>query len=345
MFTLDEGTRVVIPRTEMTYPGHSLKLHQNAADPEKSPVDHVMTDFEDACPYEFKGEKSRKTVVEALNTLDFGQKVVTVRPNNIHSPFFKGDLEAIVLGAPNRFHGIMLPKTRGPEEIKEVAKLLDDLEKRGGWKYRIQIESLIETPQSLVKAYDIATASDRMAGLVFGIADFAANIGVREIVERQNENFHYAKQAVVVAAKAAGLHAIDNVYLKLWRKEDSPERVAELQRGLREKNQGAASLGMDGTWVIHPQQAPICNECYTPTNDQVEEARRVIRLYHEKGGGSMADPKSGEMIDEATIKIALMDLAKGAQAGMVGQTELKDWSEKSKSITGYDILELMRRVA
>jgi citrate lyase subunit beta / citryl-CoA lyase len=345
MFVLDNGTRFVIPRTEMTYPGHNMKLHQNAADATKSPVDHVMADFEDACPYEFKGEKSRRVMVEALKTLDFGSKVVTVRPNNIHSPFFKGDLEAIVLGAPNCFHGIILPKTRGPEEIVETSKLLDDLEKRAGWKYKIQIESLIEMPQSLVKAYDIATASDRMCGLIFGIADFAANLGVREIVENQNQNFHYAKQSMVVAAKAAGLHAVDNVYLRLWRKEDSPERVAELQRGLREKNQGAANLGMDGTWVIHPQQAPICNECYTPSKDQVEDARRVIRLYHEKGGGSMADPKTGEMIDEATIKIALMDLAKGAQAGMVGQAELKDWSEKSRSITGYDILEFMRRVA
>jgi citrate lyase subunit beta/citryl-CoA lyase len=344
MFVLDNGTRFVIPRTEMTYPGHNLKLHQNAADPVKSPVDHVMADFEDACPYEFKGEKSRKVMLEALNTLDFGKKVVTVRPNNIHSPFFQGDMEAIVLGAPDRFHGIILPKTRGPEEIRDVSDLLDDLEKRAGWTYKIQIESLIETPQSLVRAYEIATASDRMCGLIFGIADFAANLGVREIIENQNQNFHYAKQSMVVAAKAAGLHAVDNVYLRLWRKEDSPERVAELQRGLREKNVGAANLGMDGTWVIHPQQAPICNECYTPSREQVEEARRVIRLYHEKGGGSMADPKSGEMIDEATIKIALMDLAKGAQAGLVDQAELKEWSAKSKSITGYDILELMRRV-
>jgi citrate lyase subunit beta/citryl-CoA lyase len=345
MFVLEKGARFVIPRTEMTYPGHNLKLHQNAADATKSPVDHVMADFEDACPYEFKGDKSRKVMVEALNTLDFGKKVVTIRPNNIHSPFFKGDMEAIVLGAPNRFHGIVLPKTRGPEEIREVSKLLDDLEKRAGWTSRIQIESLIETPQSLVKAYDIATASDRMCGLIFGIADFAANIGVREIVEEQNENFHYAKQATVVAAKAAGLHAVDNVYLRLWRKDDSAERVAELQTGLRAKNVGAANLGMDGTWVIHPQQAPICNECFTPSKAQVEDARRVVKLYHEKGGGSMADPKSGEMIDEATIKIALMDLAKGAQAGLVDQAELKDWSEKSRAITGYDILELMRRVA
>jgi citrate lyase subunit beta/citryl-CoA lyase len=345
MYLLDNGNRFVIPRTEMTYPGHSMKLHQNAADPVKCPVDHVMADFEDACPYEFKGEKSRKVLVEALKTLDFGKKVVTVRPNNLHSPFFKGDIEAVVLGAPNRFHGIILPKARGPEDIKALATVLDELEKRAGWKYQLQIEALIETPQALVKAYEIATASDRLCGLIFGIADFAANLGVREIVENQNQNFHYAKQATVVAAKAAGLHAVDNVYLRLWRSEDSPERVAELQRGLREKNLGAANLGMDGTWVIHPQQAEIANACFTPSREQIDEARRVVRLYHEKGGGSMADPRSGEMIDEATIKMALMDLAKGAQAGIVSDEELKEWSAKSRAVTGYDILELMRRVA
>jgi citrate lyase subunit beta/citryl-CoA lyase len=345
MYVLDNGTRFVIPRTEMTYPGHSLKLHQNAADPVKAPVDHVMADFEDACPYEFKGEKSRKTMVEALTTLDFGKKVVTVRPNNIHSPFFKGDMEAIMLGAPNRFHGIMLPKTRGPEEIKQISQLLDDLEKRGGWKYRVQIESLIETPHALVHAYDIAMASDRMCGLVFGIADFAANLGIREIVEDQHINFNYSKQAVVVAAKAAGLHAVDNVFIRIWKNTDTPERIEQLKRQLRNKNVASANLGMDGTWVIHPQQAEIANACFTPSAEQIEEARRVVALYHEKGGGSMADPKTGEMIDEATIKIALMDLAKGAQAGLVSDAELRDWSQKSKAITGYDILELMRRVA
>src|SRR5260370_4363972 len=142
MFVLDNGKRLVIPRTEMTYPGHNLKLHQNAADPVKAPVDPVMADFEDACPYEFKGEKSRKVMVEALNTLDFGKKVVTIRPNNIHSSFFKGDLEAVVLGAPNRFHGLILPKTRGPEEIVEVSELLDDFEKLRGRKYKTPHESL-----------------------------------------------------------------------------------------------------------------------------------------------------------------------------------------------------------
>ena len=344
MFVLDRGKRFVIPRTEMTYPGHSMKLHQNAADPVKSPVDHVMMDFEDACPYEFKGPKSRQCVVEALNTLDFGKKVITVRPNNTRSEFFLGDLEAIVLGAVDKFHGIILPKVHGPDDIKYVSSLLDNLEKQAGWKTHVQIESLIELPQAIVKAYDIATASSRMAGLIFGIADFAATLGIREVVKNQNINFLYSKQAVVVAAKAAGLHAIDNVYLPLWRKDDSKEKIAELEAGLREKNEGAANLGMDGTWVIHPQQARIANECYTPNDKQIQYGTRVLNLYHEKGGGSMPDPETGEMIDEATIKIALMDLAKAVQAGKVTPAYLAEQAAKSKSITGYDILEQMKRV-
>lgn len=344
MFVLDEGTRFVIPRTEMTYPGHSMKLHKNAADPVKAPVDHVMMDFEDACPYESKGPQSRECVVEALNTLDFGKKVVTVRPNNIRSEFFLGDLEAIVKGAPDKFHGIVLPKTHGADDVKYVASLLDGLEREAGWKSRIQIESLIEIPQAIVNAYAIATASDRMAGLIFGIADFAATLGIREIVNDQNLNFLYAKQAVVVAAKAAGLHAVDNVYLPLWRRNDPEKKVQEIETGLRAKNVGAANLGMDGTWVIHPQQAEIANACYTPNDDQVKYAMRVLDLYHEQGGGSMPDPETGEMIDEATIKIALMDLAKAVQAETVTPAYLAEQAAKSKAITGYDILEQMRRV-
>ncbi len=345
MFVLDNGSRFVIPRTEMTYPGHNMKLHQNAADAKKSPVDHVMADFEDACPYEFKGEKSRETMIEALNTLDFGKKVVTVRPNNIQSPFFVGDMEAIYLGAPDRFHGIVLPKTRGPEDIHYAARVIDDLERRGGWKTRTQIESLIEIPQALIRAYEIATASDRMAGLIFGIADFAATLGIRDIVTNQNQNFHYAKQSMVVAAKAAGLHAIDNVFLRLVRKGDTAEQKAEVEAALRDKNTGSQHLGMDGTWVIHPQQAEICNACYGPDAEQVTYAKRVTELYHQNGGGSMADPETGEMIDEATIKIALMDLAKAVQAGDVSAKYLAEQAKKSAEITGYDILEMMGRVA
>ena len=331
MFVLDGGNRFVIPRTEMTYPGHNMKLHQNAADPAKAPVDVVVADFEDGCPWEFKGPKSRAVVVDAFNTLDFGGKVL-------------GDLEAIVRGAPNRFHGIVLPKASSAEDVLYAARLLDALEREAGWTYPLQLAALIETPRGILNAHAIATASPRMAGLIFGIADFAASLGIREAVEGQNLNFLYAKQSLVVAAKAAGLHAIDSVYLKLHRKDDGPDRVREIDAGLREKNLGAANLGMDGTWIIHPQQARIANECYTPNEKQIAVAKRVTELYFERGGGSMADPETGDMIDEATIKIALMDLAKATQAGTVPASYLAETAARSRAVSGHDILEQMRRI-
>ena len=340
MFVLDGGTRVVVPRTELTYPGHNMKLHTNAASAEKTPVDHVMADLEDACPYEFKGDKSRATMVEALNTLDFGKKVITVRPNNIRSEFFRGDMEAILSGAVDKFHGIIIPKCNGPEDVKLVSDTLDELEKKNGWKTKLAIEALIERPGALESALDMAKASPRMAGLIFGIADYTAELGVdpSACLDIQNEVFYYEKKAVITAAKAAGLHAIDNVYLGLWRKDDTPERIKEVEDGLRKKVQGSALIGMDGTWVIHPQQAVISNEAFTPNEEQVKAAKHQLDFYHEMGGGSMFDPETSEMIDEATAKIALMRVSKAYLAGLVDKDYLDSMAEKSKSITGYDIL-------
>ncbi|MCH7811279.1 MAG: CoA ester lyase [Chloroflexi bacterium] len=342
MYVLQKLNRYVIPRTELTYPCHQLKMHQNAA---KATVDHVMPDFEDACPYEYKGDASRSTMVEALNSVDFGAKVIAIRPNNIHSKYFEGDVQAIMAGAPDKFHGIILPKSEGKEDIAHLAQLLDALEKEHGWTTKVQIEALIETPLGVINAYQIAKASDRMAGLIFGIADFAATLGVRENVENQNQNFHYAKQATVVAAKAAGLHAVDNAFLKLVRK-DTPEADAQtIYQELREKNIGSANLGMDGTWVIHPQQAEIANDCFTPNDEQIAHHKRAIEVYHKMGGGSIADPETGEFYDEATTKAMLMDLAKAVQAGKLDQAWLEAQAAKSKAVTGYDILKVMGRVA
>lgn len=342
MFYLEKQQRLVIPRTELTYPCHKIKMHQKAA---QAPVDHVMADFEDACPYEFKGEPSRKVMVEALNTIDFGGKVVVVRPNNIKSKYFLGDIEAIMNGAVDRFHGIILPKTNEPEDIVHLSRLLDACEKRAGWTTTVRIEALIETPIAVVNAYQIATASDRMAGLIFGIADFASAMGIKENVENQNVNFHYAKQATVVAAKAAGLHAIDNAWLKLWRGDTPKEEVETVQAAMQHKNESSAALGMDGTWVIHPQQAELANIAFSPSDEDIEEAKHAVVYYHEQGGGAVFDPKYGKFHDEATIKGVLMELAKGVQAGTVKNDFLNEMAKKSEEVTGYNILEMMKRVA
>ncbi|MEX0750230.1 MAG: CoA ester lyase [Dehalococcoidia bacterium] len=334
--------RFVIPRTELTYPAHTLKMNEKAA---QAPVDHVMPDFEDACPYDFKGDPSRSTLVEALNTFDFGGKVIAIRPNNIRSKYFLGDIQAIMLGAPDRFHGIILPKTETPEDIVHLSRLLDALEDQGGWTTHVQIEALIETPLAVVNAYKIATSSQRMAGLIFGIADFSASMGVREMIDNQNQNFHYAKQATVVAAKAAGLHAVDNAFLRLVRPDTQADEAQKIYAQLRKKNEESRDLGMDGTWVIHPQQADVANAVFTPSDEQIEATKRSLEVYHRLGGGSIADPETGEFYDEATTKGMLMQLAKAAQGGKVSYDYLSELSAKSKEVSGYDILEVMGQVA
>jgi citrate lyase subunit beta/citryl-CoA lyase len=342
MYVLQKQGTFVIPRTELTYPGHTLKMHEKAA---QAPVDHAMPDFEDACPYDFKGPKSREVMVEALKTFDFGGKVIAIRPNNIRSKFFLGDIEAIMLGAPDRFNGIILPKTETPEDIVHLSRLLDAYEEQAGWTTHVQIEALIETPLAVVNAYRIAASSPRMAGLIFGIADFSASMGVREMIDNQNRNFHYAKQATVVAAKAAGLHAVDNAFLRLIRPDTPPDEGELIKQQLREKNEGSRDLGMDGTWVIHPQQAEIANAVFTPDEEQIEKTKRSLEVYHRLGGGSIADPETGEFYDEATTKAMLMDLAKAVQAGKLERQWLVDMAAKSKEVSGYDILEVMGRVA
>ena len=342
MYVLQKLGRFVIPRTELTYPAHTIKMHENAA---KAPTDHVMPDFEDACPYEFKGDPVRKTLCEALNTIDFGGKVIAIRPNNIRSKYFLDDMRAIMLGAVDRFHGIILPKTETPEDIVHLSRLLDALEAEGGWSTTVQIEALIETPLAVVNAYPIATASPRMAGLIFGIADFSATMGVREMIDNQNRNFHYAKQATAVAAKAAGLHAIDNAFLRLIRKDTPDDEAERIREQLREKSEGSRDLGMDGTWVIHPQQADIANAVFMPSDEQIEATKRSLDVYHRLGGGSIADPETGEFYDEATTKGMLMQLAKAAQGGKVAYEYLQELAAKSKAVSGYDILEVMGRVA
>jgi citrate lyase subunit beta/citryl-CoA lyase len=184
-----------------------------------------------------------------------------------------------------------------------------------------------------------------MAGLIFGIADFSASMGVREMIDNQNRNFHYAKQATVVAAKAAGLHAVDNAFLRLIRPDTPDDEKAIIQEQLREKSEGSRDLGMDGTWVIHPQQAEICNDVFTPDEDQIERTKRSLETYHRLGGGSIADPDTGEFYDEATTKAMLMDLAKAVQAGRLEESWLREMAAKSKDVSGYDILEVMGRVA
>ena len=123
------------------------------------------------------------------------------------------------------------------------------------------------------------------------------------------------------------------------------KKASDYREQLREKSEGSRDLGMDGTWVIHPQQAEIANAVFMPSDEQIEATKRSLDVYHKLGGGSIADPETGEFYDEATTKGMLMQLAKAAQGGKVSYEYLEELAAKSKAVSGYDILEVMGRVA
>lgn len=318
--------QITVRRSEMTLPGHKMNFLQKAA---ASAADEIMADCEDACPLSAKGPEVRNVIVEAFTTLDWGTKFVTFRPNNTQSPFFVGDLETVVKGAVDKFHGVIIPKTFKPDQIERVDELLTKFEAQSGWKTKIQIEALIETAQAVENAYQIAQASDRMAGLVFGIADYAADIGIGDAYNNQNIRFLYAKQRVINAAKAAGIDAIDNVHLQ----------IRDLE-ALKVMSDESAGYGFDGRWALTPTHLEIINAAYTPTDDQLEHAKKVVLLYEEadtQGLGAIVDPDNGEMIDEATIKIAFKQLLKGFKAGKVEEDFIKK-ATRNAAHTGYNFL-------
>lgn len=321
------GKSLTVRRSELTLPGHMMKFLEKAA---ASEADEIMADCEDACPLSAKGKEVRETIVQAFTTLDWGNKFVTFRPNNTQSPFFEGDLEHIVKGAVDRFHGVIIPKVFSPDQIERVDELLTKFEAQSGWTRKLRIEALIETPMAVERAYEIATASDRMDALIFGIADYAAEIGVADAYNNQNIRFLYAKQRVINAAKAAGLDAIDNVHLQ----------IRDLE-ALRRYSEESASYGFDGRWAITPTHLPIINEVYTPTDEQLQHAQKVVELYEqadrEQRLGSLVDPDTGEMIDEATIKMAFKQLLKGYRAGKVERDVLLK-ARRSAEHTGYNFL-------
>ena len=128
------------------------------------------------------------------------------------------------------------------------------------------------------------------------------------------------------------------MFFNLVRKDTSDADKETIESALLEKNIGAANLGMDGTWVIHPQQAEMANKAYTPSDQLTDYSKNLIEYYHKQGGGAFVYPETGEFVDEATAKGYLVLLAKAAQAGKIDIAWLEKQAALHSQVTGYDVL-------
>jgi citrate lyase beta subunit len=284
---------------------------------EKGPfsgADLFFLDLEDAVAPSEK-TSARENVVRAIKELNWRGRPTFYRINSLETPYFYRDLIEVVEDAGNVLDLILVPKVERPEDLHALDTLLRSVEMNAGLEPgKIKLEAQIETARGLVALDAIARATDRLEALVLGPGDFAASIRMPQTsigtMDEWDEaysghRFHYAMQRIVVAARAADLRAIDG-----------PVADYRDEEGLRKSCLISRSLGFDGKWCIHPSQIETVNEVFSPTEKELEWAKKVISAYEEaNAAGSGAISVDGQMIDAASIKMAqnILELARGAE--------------------------------
>jgi citrate lyase beta subunit len=266
-------------------------------------VDVIMLDLEDSVPMEAK-ESARTRVIQSIHTLDWQSTTITVRINGLDTPFGYKDLLEVVEAVGPHIDAVVVPKVNHPGDIHFVGRMLDGIEMPKGFSNRIHIEAIIESAEGLEQVSQIAKASERLITLVFGIVDYSASIGARLVSisghgEKEEEiypghRWNFEMSRIVMAAKAHGMMAIDAPYGN-FKDPKGLQRAAAL----------ACALGYDGKWAIHPDQIDIINQVFSPTQEDIDRAIKVMTAHteaQEKGLGAVA--VEGRMVDQATVRLA-----------------------------------------
>ncbi len=280
-------------------PGSDLRKIDKAAG---LGADSVCLDLEDGVATNRKVE-ARGIVAQALRTLDFHNSEKLARINAIGSGLEAEDLAALL---PSRPAGILIPKVASADQVKWVADQIAQIEHAQGWPIgEIRIIAMIESARGLLNLPQIAGADERLEALIFGAEDYAADVGA--IRTRKGTEVLYARSAVVAAAGAFGLQAIDLLYLDFRDTE-----------GLRQEVQRGAELGFAGMQVIHPNQIEPVQQTFTPDDAAIAQALKVVQAHHEhQASGSGAFALDGKMVDMPIVKAAERVLARARAAGKI----------------------------
>ncbi|BBZ29852.1 CoA ester lyase [Mycolicibacterium madagascariense] len=278
-------------------------------------ADLVFVDLEDSVAPDAKAQ-ARTRAAAALASDGWAGQLRGVRVNDWTTPWTHADVIEVVAAAGAHLDVVLLPKVTDVAHVQALDLLLTQLELTHGLPLgRIGIEAQIENARGLTNV-DAIAAGPRVQALVLGPADMMASLNMRTlVVGEQPEGYdvgdahHHVLMTILVAARAAGISAIDGPFLKI-RDLDAFRRVAGR----------AAALGYDGKWVLHPDQIAAGNEIFSPRQDDYDHAELILEAYewHTSGAGGArgAVMLGDEMIDEASRKMALVIAGKGRAAGM-----------------------------
>lgn len=257
-------------------------------------ADSVVFDLEDAIALEDKND-ARFLVREALKTFNFGKIEPAIRINGVTTEYWEEDLNEIVPCKPSF---IQLPKVEHSYELKMVIDRVAKIEEKCGIPVgTVKVGPILETALGIENAFEIAkTCTDRLAGLFFGAEDFVANIcGIRTL---ESKEIMYARQRLVVAARAVGLSPSDTAYINV----DNDESLIE-------DCTLSKTLGFDGRAIVSPRQVKLARSLYLPSQKEIDYAREVMAVIEDakiKGRGAIT--LHGKMIDEPIAKRARLIL-------------------------------------
>jgi len=288
-FTQYEQARARVQRSELAVPGSSPGMFEKAS---RSEADYIFLDCEDAVVPDDKPQ-ARKNIIQALNDIDWGDKVMSVRINGLDTHYMYRDVVDIVEQAGERLDTILIPKAGTASDVYVVDCLLTQIETARGLKHRIGIECLIETALGGANVMAIAQSSKRLEALHFGVADYAASMRARttnigglnpdyNCDGALGDQWHSALVNMATACRAYGLRAIDGPFGDF----NDPE-------------------GYEGKWAIHPSQIALANEVMSPPEKEITRARRILEALQEAAkAGKGAAQLDGKMIDIASERMA-----------------------------------------
>ena len=262
--------------------------------------DAFIPDLEDSVPDDEK-TNAREVTAAHISALAAGGVKVIPRVNSMDTGIMEEDLSAVV--GPD-IYGVSVGKVYSSDDIQKISGILSDLEREAGLRDgQVKLVPWIETAMAVAHAYEISAASPRIVVVAFGAEDFTNDMGV-ERTDGEQETV-YARSAIGVAARAAGVLALDTPFFS-FRDPD----------GLRANAREAKRYGFKGKFAIHPAQVDIINETFSPSQAEVEQARRVVAAFEDAermGRGSTS--LDGKVVDVPVVKRAqaLLDLAEAMQ--------------------------------
>ena len=268
-------------------------------------ADAVVIDLEDAVPISEK-ESSRAVVREILD--QHPGKRMYVRINALSTPYATDDIAAV--GSAN-LHGIMVPKVEKPEDIFEMDTLLTQLERHNGSTIgSLEILSICETARGLEEIYSITSSrpkNHRISVVAFGAADYTLDLGIA--LTKEGRELEYARTRLPIASRAAEIAPpLDTPWMVDLK--DTEGLVADARK--------AKAYGFQGKIVIHPNQIQPCNEIFTPTENEINQARRVIEAFEvAERDGKAAIQLDGKFIDYPVVEKSrrIVELSKAISRG------------------------------